>query len=357
MLPLGEGMITTSIHPNDPFEPFVTRDPFVLRSLARLRSWSQGQQSVLLTGEAGVGKSLLGRLLHLAAGSSEHATFVLCTAAQPIHPAHPWATLDEHGGTVAIDGLEHWSLEAQARMVHRLASLRSPAVRVVAHSRVSEPRLRLEDRLHPALAQRWGSRVVEVPPLRARPDDLPLLVEGMLRRAGRSGVELEAATWRALATHGWPDNVRELRRAVDVGLAQAGTRLEPQHLQLDRLAPPALEALGDATFAAMRREVDAWYLRKLLHATDDNLSEAARRAGCSRKVLRERLRRHGLYAGTGRTAAVHAPAPCLAEEAVLPRAAASTGRPAMGTIAAEERVIPWAVLERARARRHGRTAA
>jgi DNA-binding NtrC family response regulator len=344
-------------HPPDPFDSFVTRDPLVLHSLARVRSWSQSPLGVLFTGEAGVGKSLVARLLHVVSSSS-HSPFVICTAVEPKGPANQWATLDQEGATVVLDGLEHWSLEAQAALVERLESRTGAPVRVIGISRLTESRLRLESRVHPLLAPYWASRVIEIPPLRARPDDLAPLVEGMLRRAGRGSVELDASTWRSLATHGWSDNVRELRRTIDAALTQAvGDRIEPRHLPLDRLVPPSLEALATQPFEAMRREVDSWYLRRLLHETSDNISEAARRSGCSRKVLRERLRRHGLYRTGWTIVAPSVVAPSFAQEgvrrplaAVASRGAEAVERPRLvGVMAAEERVRPWIVVPRVRA--------
>src|SRR5690606_20223708 len=146
-------------------------------------------------------------------------------------------------GTLVIEGLERWSLEAQGTLAHRLttrtrASVR-PSVRFVVTSRVSEDRLRREGRLHPALASSWSNRVIDLPPLRARPDDLEPLVDVMLLRAQRPEVELDASTWRALASHSWTDNVRELRRVIETALVHArGDRIEPTHLILDPLAPP-----------------------------------------------------------------------------------------------------------------------
>jgi two-component system response regulator HydG len=352
-------MITESLHRPDPFEPFVTRDPLVLHSVARLRSWSQQPLGVLLTGEAGVGKSLLARLLHLASHADGAAAFIRCVPGLPVNPAHPWATLETDGGTVVLDGLEHWPLEAQEEVVQRIAACSGAPVRVIATSRLPEDRLWLESRLHPRLARCWHDRVIHVPPLRSRPDDLAPLVQGMLRRAGRGSVELEAGTWRALVGHGWTDNVRELRRTIDGALSLVvGDRLEPRHLPLDRLVPPALESLAGMPFEAMRREVDCWYLRRLLHETGENLSEAARRSGCTRKVLRERLRRYGLYRKARKLAVPGVLAPSFAQDAGRRAAAARVEAAERRTaiLAAEERVIPWSVVERARARRLGRAA-
>ena len=133
-----------STTPPDPFATFVTRDPLLLRSLVRLRSWAQKPLGVLLTGESGVGKSLLARLLHLASPSTRGSFFLLYTANEGCPPASMWATLREGGGTLVIDGLERWSLESQATLAHHLAAHPRTSVRVVATSRMSEARLRLE---------------------------------------------------------------------------------------------------------------------------------------------------------------------------------------------------------------------
>ncbi len=267
------------------------------RLVQTLRSWAEDLDHALITGESGVGKSLVARVLHMASSTSR-SPLLICRASDVGGVAHPWATAVHHGGTVVLDGLEHWPIPAQETVVQQLLTrpASAPGVRVLGTSRASRSRLMLEARLHPKLAQQWSSRVLHIPPLRTRPDDLPPLVRVMVQRLGRASVCLTPEAWRALSAHGWPDNVRELRDVIDRTLTRtAQERLEAGHLALDPLAPPALEAIADQPFDAMRTKVDTWYLRRLLHQTDGNISEAARRAGCSRKVLRDRLRRHGLY--------------------------------------------------------------
>lgn len=326
--------------PSDPFDVFITRDPIVHRILRQLRSWSRSAADGLITGEPGVGKTLATRVLHMAS-SAALSPLVVLGAVEADGLAHGWATLQERGGTLVLEGLERWSLDEQAAVVEQLGAQPDSRVRVLGVSRFSLARLQIEARLHPTLVRRWSTRAVHLPPLRTRPDDLAPLVEVMLRRAGRASVRLSPGAWRALATHGWPDNVRELRQVIDATLAaSADEYLDAEHLELDPLAPPALEAVADRTFDAMRREVDAWYLRRLLQQTDGNLSEAARRAGCSRKVLRDRLRRHGLYCAPRRSRS--AGLPSVAQE---PAAYCSVPwvEPGAGAVAQERIIVrgPW----------------
>lgn len=272
-----------------------------------------------MVGESGVGKSLVARLVHLGSAAA-NSTPQVHPAVDPSGVAHWWATLEGAAETWVIDDLERWPLDRQAAMVEALTKAKEQAPRLVVLSRVPASRLLDEGRLLPALAQRWGAREAVLPPLRARPDDLAPIVGAMLRQAGRPGLRLEPDAWRALARHGWPDNVRELRKVIDDALARVhGPHLGAAMLRLDPLAPPSLEDLGDRSFRALRQQVEGWYLRRLLHQTNGNISEAARRAGCSRKVLRDRLRRNGLYPPVAAPAVEVGAPPCAREPAVLHR--------------------------------------
>lgn len=301
-----------------------------MRTLALLRGWARSRSDVLVEGEPGVGKSLVARLIHLAS-IHPHAAVVVCPAVDSPGMAHPWATLASPQDTVVLDGLDRWPLPRQAELLEHL--LRPWGSRLIALSRVPASRLVQEGRLLPALAGRFGPRHARLSPLRARPDDIAPIVAAMLRRAGRPDVQLEPAAWRALAEHGWPDNVRELRQVIDGALGRVrGDRLGASALVLPPLAPPSLEALADGSFAGLRQAVEGWYLRRMLHHAEGNLSEVARRTDTSRKVLRERLRRHGLYPPA---AVLHLPDDTTAEDGWRQRYAIQPDPRAQGRLVLE----------------------
>jgi DNA-binding NtrC family response regulator len=147
---------------------------------------------------------------------------------------------------------------------------------------------------------------VHLPPLRQRPEDLPVLVEGFLSRAGRAEVIAPGSRNLArLRAHHWPGNVRELRnvigRALALGAPGAGFEELPVIVRGGGAEPAERRALADRPFHAAKAEMIARfehdYLSDLLSREGQNLSEAARRAGLERKFLYRLLERAGLRRG------------------------------------------------------------
>jgi len=144
--------------------------------------------------------------------------------------------------------------------------------------------------------------LVQMPPLRKRLDDLPLLVRSLLDRiAGERGVEVHLEPDReliaGLCRHRWPGNVRELRNHLE----QLVILRLPSSLPTDAVPPshgdPFRQLQGlplRAAKTALVEQFERAYLQRLLEQTDGNVAEAARRAGVDRGTLFRTIRRHGM---------------------------------------------------------------
>ena len=211
-----------------------------------------------------------------------------------------------HGGTLFLDEVGELSPELQTsllgvlerRRFQRLGGNEEVAVdvRVIAathrdlHAEVNAGRFRLD------LYYRLAVLRLEVPALRDRRDDIPMLVERFLEELGVEDAEshFPEARIRELMAHHWPGNVRELRNVVEATVAMGRpTTLAPprpagSHLRV-ALNEPYVEARARIIHAFEKR-----YLTHLLENADGNVSEAARRGRMNRSHLFTLLRRHGL---------------------------------------------------------------
>ena len=144
--------------------------------------------------------------------------------------------------------------------------------------------------------------MVELPNLRDRVEDIPLLATDFLARLSRRyGVPMRhfdqgALTW--LMARPWPGNVRELEHFVH----REFLRCEGPTLSLEscrrRVSKPVVESLAfNAARASAVAEFEVRYLRRLLAATQGNVSEAARRAGKDRRVFGRLMKKYGIERG------------------------------------------------------------
>jgi DNA-binding NtrC family response regulator len=280
--------------------------------------------TVLIVGESGTGKELVARALHdgstravrpfvavdcgalegnlLATELFGHTRGAFTGAAQARH-----GLLEEaHRGTLFLDEIGNLPLDLQARLLRVLQERRVRPlggnqereidVRVVAATNRDLSRSVAEGRFRQDLYYRLAVVTLEVPPLRDRPGDIPLLVRhfaakvGM--RVGRPDVTIAPEVLRDFQRYPWPGNVRELSNAVEraVILATDGV------VRRSALPPVVAPAPGgggvEALDSAVRRaEIDA--IRRALRASRSR-SEAARRLGISRRALYDKLARFGL---------------------------------------------------------------
>lgn len=154
------------------------------------------------------------------------------------------------------------------------------------------------------LFYRLGVFVIDVPPLRERPDDILLIAESFLENlrteTGKAVLGLPPETQDLLIRYSWPGNVRELRNVLERALILADSDLLlPEHL------PPEMRAHGNTSFTGLERPlteeaaeeleaVERLHIIKVLEAAHGNKTEAAKRLGIARSTLKEKLKHFGL---------------------------------------------------------------
>jgi len=318
----------------DRFGDLVGAAPAMQRLYELLQRVSPTDASVLIQGETGTGKELVARALHQGS-SRRRGPFVVCDLGGVVSSlieselfghvrgAFTGADIERagafeaaQGGTVFLDEVGELDLAAQPRLLRALenrevkrvgASGWTPVdVRVVAATNrdlaadVSAGSFR-EDLYH-----RLAVVVIDLPPLRARREDIPLLVDHFLGEAaaagGRRPPEIPEETMEALIAYDWPGNVRELRNVLERALAISAhaPSVDSTILGLSQSAPPASPPAADASIPfheAKERLVDAWereYVQALLDRCAGNVSAAARQGGLNRAYLHRLLKKHGL---------------------------------------------------------------
>ncbi|PTL79044.1 sigma 54-interacting transcriptional regulator [Vitiosangium sp. GDMCC 1.1324] len=292
-----------------------------------LERMAPGGSDVLIQGETGTGKELCAEALHQESARRK-GPFVIVDLAG-IAPSLIESELFGHvkgaftgaqsdragaferanGGTVFLDEVGELPLDLQPRLLRVLErrqvkrvganDYRTVDMRVVAATHVDLEGAVKAGKFRRDLFHRLAVLRVTLPPLRERPDDIPLLIDTVLERMGRPPSALSDQTRALLAQYPWPGNVRELRNVVEQ-VVNLGEEALPE------LAPLPGEELrtGSATLElelpfkeAKERLIEGFerdYLKGLLERCEGNISRASREAGIDRVYLRKLLRKHGL---------------------------------------------------------------
>ncbi len=285
------------------------------KQLARV---ADSSASVLIEGESGTGKELTARSLHQLSLRRDKPFVVVHCGAIPetlleselfgyergaftgADRSHPGLIESAREGTIFLDEITEMSPGLQAKLlrfmqdgeIRRLGGhdVRHAAVRVVAAANRNIDEEIRKDRFRSDLLYRFVVRL-HIPPLREHKEDLPLLVDSLLKKLGYASVRVSDEAMELLMAYDWPGNVRELQNVLQQTLLLSPFLLIlpenlPEQFRQKREAPlPSLMPLEGA---------ERQQILQTLKTTSWNQSRAAQILGIDRKTLRSKIQRYGL---------------------------------------------------------------
>jgi transcriptional regulator with PAS, ATPase and Fis domain len=307
------------------FGPLVGASAPMRRLFARLSKIAPTDSSVLVSGETGTGKELVARAIHEASPRRHGPFIVVDCAALPeslieaelfghargaftgAGEAREGAIEAADGGTVLLDEIGELPLQVQPKL---LRALESRQVRRVGEAQHRNVNVRFLAATHRDLREmvnagafredlffRIAVLMVQVPPLRERPEDIPLLLRRLMPPGGNP---IDDELTAELAKRPWLGNVRELRNFVERAHALGAQ----EALAMTGMSPSAVASTGggspplEGPYKELREtwidHFEREYFRELMRRHDRNVAAASREAGVDRTYVYRMIRRHQL---------------------------------------------------------------
>ncbi len=350
-------------YPDDGLALISNRSRLMVEQVAvRIGQLADSCDPVLILGERGTGKELVARALHTNSSRRERPFTVINCGSIPAtliesqlfgHEANAFTGAKLHkgwfeqtdGGTLFLDEIGEMPFDLQAKLLRVLQPLRNADgslfqefervsgtqkirvnVRVISATNQNLNAMIEAGRFRADLRDRLNCQKIDIPPLHARMDDLPDLVDYFLYRAaqaaGRSGPAISPQALDKLQTHPWPGNVRELQNVICRAFVRCrGPRILPADIVFEQIAsdkpattaPAAVPTTEDEARAALRKVLawawettreDVWdrvhdlleceLLRLALEKCKGNQSVIAKRVGMARGTIGKRMDNYGL---------------------------------------------------------------
>ncbi|NWG75241.1 MAG: sigma-54-dependent Fis family transcriptional regulator, partial [Rubrivivax sp.] len=320
------------------FQRLVGRSPKMQRVYETIEMVAKTDLTVLITGESGTGKDLVARAIH-ALSNRRDGPFVAVncpTVPEPIleselfgyrKGAFTHATQNKiglfqeaHRGTIFLDEIGDISPTMQTKLLRVLQekeikplgdtkSIRVDARTVASTNRNLPARIR-EGSFREDLFYRLNVLPIELPPLRQRREDIPVLVDHFLEKhcaaLKRPRKTASAALMEVFLRLPWEGNVRELENVVIRGiLFSKGEEIRPDEVGVDISAGHRgecgqLQQLGELSYRHAKEAVlvrfHEGFIGQLLTDTGGNVTQAARLCGLERQALQQLMRRYGIRA-------------------------------------------------------------
>jgi len=292
------------------------------RVLDRVRQVADSKASVLLEGESGTGKELVARALHgLSSRKGGPFVAVHCAALSPQlleselfgHEKGSFTGATERrigrfeqaqGGTIFLDEIGEIDAATQVKLLRVLGEralervggnrLIHVDVRLIAATHRSLDRLVQEGKFREDLYFRIRVVQIQIPPLRDRPEDIPILAESFRKEYslenGKGDLSFAPSSIKLFIDYRWPGNVRELRTAVEHGVVLAkGRTIEPEDLPNSvRRGSEGIQSRVEPSILRLD-QIQKNLIDAAMDKSGKNISKAAQALGISRRTLHRKL--------------------------------------------------------------------
>src|ERR1700690_405599 len=310
------------------FENIVGKSEAMLKIFDLVAQVANSRSTVLLQGESGTGKEVIAKATHLNSPRHDRPFVPVNTGSMPtdllestlfghVRGAFTSAIASKKGlfemadrGTLFLDEIATMGLETQAKILRVLQDRRfmhlggvqeiQVDVRIIAATNVDLRQMVREGRFREDLFYRLNVITIELPPLRQRKEDIPLLVEHFLRKYSEEnqrpvrGVTPEAM--RPLLNYSWQGKVRGLENVMERALVlssrpEIGPDLLPDHIIGRGSLLPLIESHGDLSLFDMMEECERRIIADMLEKCSWNQTETAERFHIPLSTLNQKIKR------------------------------------------------------------------
>jgi len=315
------------------FRGIIGGSPGMVRVFDLLERIIPGEARVLIQGESGTGKELIAKIIHYNGPRKQKPFIAVDCGALPenlleseffghVKGAFTGAINDKkgvfeiaHQGTLFLDEIANTTPNFQARLLRAIqegeikpvgaAAARKVDVRIIAATSTRLPERVAAGEFREDLYYRLNVIAVDLPPLRERREDIPLLADHFLKKFNEKNKKncrgFDAAAMRLLESHDWPGNIRELENVVERAVALAGPG---EQFLSPALLPDALTRAGGALADARQQShgklpetvelLERRMIAEALNAHAGNRTTTAEALGITRQTLIAKIKKYGL---------------------------------------------------------------
>jgi DNA-binding NtrC family response regulator len=310
------------------FEHIVGKSEPMLKIFDLVAQVAPSRSTILLQGESGTGKELIAKAIHLNSPRRDRAFVPVNTGSMPpdllestlfghVKGAFTSAIASKKGlfeiadrGTLFLDEIGTMSMDTQSKILRVLQDRKfmhlggvheiQVDVRIIAATNVDLKQLVREGKFRDDLFYRLNVITIDLPPLRLRKEDIPLLVDFFLSKYSeeneRPRRRMTPEGLRPLLSYSWPGNVRELENVVERAVVlssgqDVGPELLPDQIVGRGTPVPLLEHRGDASLFDIVEDCERHIILDMLEKCNWNQTEAAERFHVPLSTLNQKIKR------------------------------------------------------------------